>query len=215
MPAAQRLAVASAMAVALLCLVYAAVLAIGLFTLPTPQHPIGDPWFTSMEVLILAIAPAMVALAVGIHAQAAPADKPFAVAAIAFMAMCALVTCSVHFCVLTLSRQAGFAGQAWVSQVFAFRWPSVAYALDILAWDFFFPLGAVFAARTVRGTGQAAIVRRLLYASAVLAFVGLAGVPLADMQLRNIGIVGYALVFPAASALLARLLGRPRSAHAG
>ena len=98
-----------------------------------------------------------------------------------------------------------FSGQDWADHVFGFRWPSVAYALDILAWDIFFPLAVGLAAQAIAGAGLAALVRRLLRASAALAFIGLAGVPLSNMQVRNIGIIGYAALFPVASALLARL----------
>jgi hypothetical protein len=35
--------------------------------------------------------------------------------------------------------------------------------------------------------------------------VGLAGVPLANMQVRNIGIIGYGLLFPIAAAVLTYL----------
>lgn len=112
------------------------------------------------------------------------------------------------FAILTLSRQPAFAGQAWARWVFSFEWPSIAYAFDILAWDFFFPLSALFAATTVQGHGLASMVRRLLFASAVLAFAGLFGVALANMPLRNIGIVGYAVLFPIASAFLAILFRR-------
>ena len=45
------------------------------------------------------------------------------------------------------------------------------------------------------------VVRGLLFASAALAFLGLAGVPLGDMRARNLGIVGYAVVFPIAAGL--------------
>jgi hypothetical protein len=213
-PRAQRMAIAAAVCVAVLCLVYAIVLAIGLATLPSPRHPIQDPWFTLMELLIIAIAPAMVLLTVGLLAQAEPARRPFAVASVAFMTACATLTCAVHFSVLTLSREAGFAGHDWARNVFAFQWPSVVYALDILAWDVFFPLAALFAALALPGSGLAAAARRLLYASAALAFIGLAGVPLADMQVRNIGILGYAVLFPVAAALMARLFSRQWPASA-
>ena len=214
MPKAQRMAIAAALSVALLCLVYAVVLAVGLFLLPSPQHQIQDPWFTLMEILIIAIAPAMVVFTVGLLAQAPPARMPFAVASVAFMTVCAVLTCGVHFSILTLSREPGFAGQDWARNVFAFQWPSVAYALDILAWDIFFPLAAMFAALTLQGPGQAAVGRLLLYASAALAFIGLAGVPLSNMQVRNVGIIGYAVVFPIAAALMARLFSRQWPASA-
>jgi hypothetical protein len=122
-------------------------------------------------------------------AWAPPRCADYALGALAFMSTCAVVTCTVHFAVLTLSRQPAFSGQAWVRDVFSFQWPSVAYALDILARDIFFPFAA-------------------------LAFVGLAGVPLSDMQVRNIGIIGYAVLFPAATALMARIFGASEGATA-
>lgn len=195
-------------AVAVLCLIYAGVLAVGLLMLPSSALPIQDPWFTAMEVIILAIAPAMVALMGVLHARASKAHESLGLAAVAFMAMCAVITCCVHFSILTLSREATFAAKPWADQLFAFRWPSVAYALDILAWDFFFPLAALCAAATIEGRGVLRLARWLLYTSAALAFSGLLGIPLGDMSVRNIGILGYAVAFPLAAALLGRAYAR-------
>jgi hypothetical protein len=195
-------------AVAVLSVGYAIALCIGLLTLPSPQLQIQDPWFTSMELLILCLAPAMVALAVGLHAWAPTDRKSHAQLSIVFMSMCALVTCCVHFAILTLSRQPIFATGRWPTLVFAFRWPSVVYALEILAWDVFFPLAALFAALAIPGAGLAGLARSVLFASAALAFVGLAGVPLADMNVRNIGIIGYVLLYPIAAVLLSIVFRR-------
>jgi hypothetical protein len=202
-PPAQRRGVWSGAAVAILCLLYGTVLAVGFITLPSPDHPVQQPWLTLMEALILAIAPAMVALMVAIHAWAPQELKPNALAGVAFMSLCAGVTCAVHFAILTLSRQTAFAGEPWQRLVFSFQWPSVVYALDVLAWDVFFPLAAWFAATTLQGRGSVRVARGLLFAGAVLAFLGLAGVFLANMQVRNIGILGYAVLFPIAAAILA------------
>lgn len=90
----------------------------------------------------------------------------------------------------------------------SFRWPSVPYALDILAWDVFFALSVLFAAPAFRGNRLATSIRGTLIASGVLALAGLSGVIVGDMQLRSIGIVGYAGVFPVAALLLAILFHR-------
>jgi hypothetical protein len=50
-----------------------------------------------------------------------------------------------------------------------------------------------------------------LVASGVLALAGLGGAIVGDMRLRNIGIVGYAGVFPIAAALIALLFHRAGS----
>jgi hypothetical protein len=188
-----------------MCTAYAAVLAIGLLTLPSPDQAIQNPWFTVMELLILAIAPAMVGVTVGLHDRTIAERKSLSMLSVVFMCMCAVVTSSVHFLVLTLSNHAAFAEQQWASLVFSFKWPSIAYALDTLAWDLFFPLAALFGGLAVRGPGMARLVSALLYASAALAFIGLAGVPLGDMNIRNIGIIGYVVLFPIAAVLLASM----------
>lgn len=211
----QRIGVAAAGTLAFLCLCYAIVLALGLLTLPSPAHQIQEPWFTLMELLIVLIAPAMVAFTLALHAWVPEQCRTFAIGAVAFMSMCAALTSAVHFAVLTLSRQPEFAGRAWAGEVFSFRWPSVAYALDILAWDLFFPVAALFAARSIQGAGLVSMARRLMYLGAALAFVGLAGVPLASMQVRNIGIIGYAVLFPVAAALMMLVFRRSKSASAG
>ena len=210
-PVSIRLVVTAGHALAALCLVYAAVLAVGLLTLPSADQQIQNPWFTLMEILILAIAPTMVAFTVGLHAFASAERKPFAMLSVVFMSMCAVLTCSVHFAVLTLSRQPAFAAAEWAPLALSFAWPSVVYALDILAWDIFFPLGALFAAFAVQATGPGRLARSLLFGSAGLAFIGLAGAPLANMYIRNIGIIGYVVLFPIAAVLLAGTFKRARS----
>jgi hypothetical protein len=197
------LGVVTGTAVAVLCLAYAVVLSVGLLTLPSSDQQIQDPWFTIMELLIIGIAPVMLAFTVALHAWVPPSRKAIALLSVVFMSMCAVVTCSVHFAVLFLSREPAFTADVWARLVFSFTWPSVAYALDILAWDVFFPLAALFSALCIQGAGLAGLVRGLLLASAGFALFGLLGVPLANMSVRNIGIVGYAVLFPTAAALSA------------
>jgi hypothetical protein len=198
----------SGAAVAMLSTAYVTVLAIGLFTLASPDQPIQQPWFALMEVLILATAPAMVMLAAALHSWSPPQRRPLVLVGVVFFSMCALVTCTLHFAILALNRNPAFAGEPWSSLVFAFRWPSIAYALDILAWDVFFPIGALFLATAVRSSGLAGRIRTILVVSAVLAFAGLLGIPMGNMQVRNIGIIGYAVLFPVGAALLAVMFHR-------
>jgi hypothetical protein len=114
----------------------------------------------------------------------------------------------VHAVILTLSRQAAFSGLEWSPLILSFRWPSVPYALDILAWDVFFSLSVLFAAFVFRGSRLATLIRLLLAVSGVLALGGLSGVIAGNMQLRCIGIVGYAGIFPITALLLSALFVR-------
>lgn len=205
---ARRLGVVAASATVILLIAYAVTLAVGLASLESPDDPIGDPMFTILEVLILLMMPAMVALMVAVHAWAPKRSQALTLTAVVFMGLVACVTSSLHFVVLTLSRQDAFATQSWAPLVFAFKWPSIVYALDILAWDVFFALSMLFAAPVFLGSRLAGWIRRLMVASGVLALAGLLGVLTGDMQSRNIGIVGYVGVFLLVAALLAVLFHR-------
>jgi hypothetical protein len=205
---ARRLGIFSAAATIILLVAYAVTLAMGLASLESPQQPIGDPMFTLLEILIIIMMPAMVALMVTVHAWAPMHAKTLSLTSLVFMGMLAGLTCSVHFCILTLSRQPEFTAQPWLPLVLSFNWPSVVYALDILGWDVFFPLSMLFAAPVFWGSRLAAWIRVLMTASGVLALAGLSGVVVGDMQLRNIGIVGYVGVFLVVTALLAVLFYR-------
>jgi hypothetical protein len=70
------------------------------------------------------------------------------------------------------------------------------------------------AAPVFGGSRLTTSIRVLMIASGVLALGGLSGVMVGDMQLRNIGIVGYVGVFLVAALLLAILFYRatPREA---
>jgi hypothetical protein len=150
----------------------------------------------------------MVGLMIAVHAWASPETKVFGVMAVVFMGLVTVLTCSVHFVILTVSHRDEFAGQAWLPSVLSFRWLSITYALDILAWDVFFALAVLSAAGIFRGNRLARSIRLLMIISGVLALAGLSGVILDDARARNIGIAGYAGVFPVAAFLLAILFYR-------
>jgi hypothetical protein len=204
-PAARRLGIGSALAVVFLLVAYTVTLAVGFASLESPDEPIGDPMFAILEVLIIVMMPALVALMVAVHAWAPAHVKVLSLTALVFMTLLAGVTASLHFVMLTLSRQPEFAQKSWAPLVLSFRWPSVAYALDILAWDVFFPLSMFFAAPVFSGSRLAAWIRVVMIVSGMLALGGLTGVVTGDMQLRNIGIIGYVPVFLVVVILLAVL----------
>jgi hypothetical protein len=166
---ARSLGIFSGAVTVILLVAYTVTLTVGLASLNSPDQPIGDPMFTILEVLIILMMPAMVGLMVAVHAWAPTHAKTLTLTAVVFMGLLAGVTCVVHFCVLTLSRQPEFTRQQWLSLVLSFKWPSVVYALDILAWDVFFPLSMLFAAPVFGGGRLAARIRVLMIARGSLA----------------------------------------------
>jgi hypothetical protein len=192
---------------AVFCLgtVYAVTTILGFRSLKSPDDAIGEPFFSMMELLIILMAPLMVVSMVAVHAYAPPDAKIYSLTALIFTILMAGITSSVHFAILTVSRQLEADSVFWL---LSFKWPSVAYTLDILAWDWFFALSMLFAA-PVFGVGRLEqTVRMLTIVSGVLSLAGLIGVPLANMQIRNIGIIGYGVVAPVVFLLLGIVFGR-------
>ena len=201
---------AAAWAVFVLGVVYAVTTILGFLSLKSPQDQISDPYFSIMELLIVIMASLMVVVMVAVHAYAPPDAKAYSLIALIFMILLAGITSSVHFIILTVSHQIEATGLQLAPLLISFKWPSVAYALDILAWDWFFALSFLFAAPVFRAGRLEATVRILMIISGSLSLAGLIGVQLADMQVRNIGIVGYAAVAPIVFLLLGMVFGRTR-----
>ena len=167
-----------------------------------------------MELLILLLAPLMVISMVAVHAYASKEVKGYSFTALVFMIVMAGITSSLHFVVLTVSRPIEAAGLTWAPLLFSFKWPSIVYTLDILAWDWFFAISILLAAPVFKEGRLEKTARLLMIVAGVLSLRGLLGVPLAIMNVgywlmvRNTGIVGYALVSPFAFMLLAIIFGR-------
>jgi len=210
----RQLGRAAAWVVFSLIVIYAVTTILGFLSLKDPQDPMGDPYFTMMEILIILMVPFMVISMVAVHAYATQEVKLYSFTALTFMIVMAVITSSLHFVVLTVSRQIEAAGFIWAPLFFTFSWPSVAYTADILAWNWFFALSILSAVPVFKGGGLERVLRYFMIASGVLSLVGLLGVPLAIMNVeywltvRNIGIVGYALVAPVAFLLMGIVFGR-------
>ena len=194
------LGLGSAVLLVVLECTYGVVLVLGLSDIRGPGQPIRDPYFTLMEVLILAMMPVMIALVCAIHALCDLSKRHLALAGLVFLAILATITSAVHATILMLSKDPRFAD---MEHVFSFQWPSVVYVLDVLAWDLFFGLFAIFTALCFERHGLDGWVRRLLLLGGALALFGLWGAATGDTRLRNIGILGYVGVFTLAVGCLA------------
>lgn len=206
----RRLGRIAAWAVFFLLVAYAVTLVLGLLSLQSPADPIGDPYFSLLELLIIVMAPLMVMVMVAVHAYASPGARAYSLPALAFMVIMAGITSSIHFVVLTVSREIAAAGFPWAPFFVSFEWPSVVYTLDALAWDFYFALSMLFAAPVFWRNRLERTLRILMIIGGIQSLAGLIGVALSDMGIRNIGILGYVgvslIVFP----LLAIVFGRAR-----
>jgi hypothetical protein len=148
---------------------------------------------------------------VAVHAYAAPEDKVYSALGLAFMVVVAGLTTSLHFVVLTVRDRLEETGESWVPLVTGFKWPSVVYALDILAWDWFFALAILCAAPVFKANRLERALRALMVVCGVLSLAGLLGVPLENIVVRDIGIVGYAVLTPIVFLMLGIVFGRAQA----
>lgn len=206
---------AAAWGIFLFGIVYAVTTTLGFLSLKSPQDPIGEPFVSLMELFIVLMAPLYVVCMVAVHAYSPPERKLYSFTALIFMILLTGLTSAVHFVVLTVGPTLAATGWPGAPLFLTWKWPSMAYALDILAWDWFFALALFFAAPIFKTGRLEKTVRLLLLVSGVLSLAGLLGVPLADMQVRNIGIVGYAVVAPIAFLLMGIILGRAQPVGEG
>jgi len=188
--------------------VYAVVTLFGFLSLQSPDEPIGDPFFTAMEILTILLSTLMAISMVAVHHYASPKDKFFSLTALLFMLVMTAITSCVHFVILSMSHSMNTTAIREWSFFFSFRWPSVVYALDILAWDWFFALAMLFAAPVFKTSRLEKGIRTLLLIAGLLSLAGLLGVPLGNMQIRNIGIIGYAVIGPVVFLLIGIVFGQ-------
>jgi hypothetical protein len=167
--------------------------------------PIRDPYLAVMELLILPLAVVLILAFAAVHAWAPARAKTLSRSALALVALTAGITICVHAAVLTVGRQADETTLPGFTLLFSWTWPSVVYALDIAAWDLCLGIALLLAAPVFPPGPRSGSIRHGLILSGTLCLAGLLGVILGDMNVRNIGIVGYAFVLPVVMLLMGRL----------
>lgn len=209
--AERRLGFWSALSVALLGVAYFVTglvwLVSGGWRSPEPFQP-AEPFLAVLEFLLLLSAPVLVVLSAAVHAYAPPDRKTSALAALAFMTAFAALTGGVHFVQLAVARHLPAAAASELSVLRLYPWPSMALALDLLAWDLFLGLALLLTAPVFTGGKLPAAVRVSTMLSGALCVVGFLGPLLGDMRLQFLAISGYAVGLPVACALLAILFSR-------
>jgi hypothetical protein len=169
------------------------------------DKPVADPYLAIMELLIMLLAVPLVMVFACVHAYAAPDRKSLSLGALALVTLTSGITVCVHLVLLTVGRQADAHTMPGYDLLFSWTWPSVVFALDIASWDFCLGFALLLAASVFRGPGRSALVRRGLQLSGALCLFGLVGAATGNMGVRDIGIVGYAVVLPAVLLVMARL----------
>ena len=92
------------------------------------------------------MAPTMVMLMAVVHILAPERSRIFSINALGWMLLTAGFTMTVHLVELTVVRRINPAAIHGYQYLFNFHWPSLLYAIDVVAWDIFFGFALLFAA---------------------------------------------------------------------
>jgi hypothetical protein len=183
----------SAWSAAGLYVLYGAVLFAGGVARGVPR----EPYLAMAEILTMLGAVLQLTLIATIHECAPRRAKVHTLMAVAWMAVMAGATITVHFVNLTVGRRIDMTDGPGFARLFGWEWPSLLYGVELAAWHIFFGLSLLFAAPAFRGRGKDAVVRGGLRATGALCLLGLVGPAVGNLQWRMIGVFGYGVVFPA------------------
>ena len=169
------------------------------------QGVLKEPYLAIAEVMTLVGAPLLILLTVAIHECAPQSAKVFSLTALGWILLLAGSTVIVHFVNLTLWRQINDQQKIDYVRFLGWEWPSMMYAIELVAWHLFFGLSMFFAAFAFKGVGKEKIVKQGLIITGILCIVGLIGPVIGDLKWRMIGIFGYGILFPIICVYIARV----------
>ena len=167
------------------------------------QGVLNEPYLAIAEVITLVGAPLLILLMVAIHECAPQSAKVFSLTALGWIVLLAGSTIIVHFVNLTLWRQISIQQKIDYVRFLGWEWPSMMFAIELVAWHLFFGLSMFFAAFAFKGLGQERFVKKGLHIISLLCIIGLIGPLVGDLKWRLTGIFGYGILFPIISAHIA------------
>ena len=174
---------------------YVITFVVGFASMGDLSKPLKDPYLAVAEILIIVLAPILVMLMVIVHACAPERVRIYSATAVGWTLLMAGFTMTVHLAELMAIRRIDPNTLQGFHELFGWHWPSVFYAIDAIAWDVFFGLALLFAAAVFHASRHPAARNGLLIAG-VLSLVGIVGPAINHIGWREIGIFGYAIVFP-------------------
>jgi hypothetical protein len=169
------------------------------------QGVLIEPFLAIAEVITIVGAALLILLMVAIHECAPQRAKVFSLTALGWIILLAGSTAIVHFVNLTLWRQVSIQQKIDYVRFLGWEWPSMMFAIELVAWHLFFGLSMFFAAFAFRGEGSEKAVRIALIATGLLCIIGLIGPAVGDLIWRLIGVFGYGIGFPIVCAMIARV----------
>jgi hypothetical protein len=168
----------------------------------------SGPFLSIMALLVVVMGPFLVLSMVAVHAYASPNNKPYSLAALAFMIACVAVTSCINFLLFFVSSQPNLFSESWRTLFLPCKWPAPAFVLDNFVWDWFFGISMLLAAPIFGGSTLKVALRLVMILSGALCLAGLVWLAVSPAQAIVIGILGWGTAGPIVFLLLANIFGR-------
>jgi len=167
----------------------------------------SGPFLSIMALLVVVMGPFLVLSMVAVHTYASPNNKPYSLAALAFMIACVAVTSCINFSLFLVSSQPNLFSESWRALFLPCKWPVPAFVLDNFVWDWFFGISMLLAAPIFGGNTLKAALRLMMILSGALCLAGLVGLAVSPAQAIVVGILGWGAAGPIVFLLLAKMFG--------
>ena len=171
----------------------------------------SGPFLSIMALLVVVMGPFLVLSMVAVHAYASQNNKPYSLAAFAFMIACVTVTSCINFSLLLVSSQPDLFSESWRALFLPCKWPAPAFVLDNFVWDWFFGISMLLAAPIFGGNTLKTALRLVMILSGALCLVGLVWLAVSPAQAIIVGILGWGAAGPIVFLLLAKVFGGVKS----
>jgi hypothetical protein len=167
----------------------------------------SGPFLSIMALLVVVMGPFLVLSMVAVHDYASPNNKPYSLAALAFMIACVAITSCINFLLLLVSSLPNLFSESWRALFLPCKWPAPAFVLDNFVWDWFFGISMLLAAPVFGGNTLKAALRLVMILSGALCLAGLVWLAVSPAQAIIVGILGWGAAGPIVFLLLAKMFG--------
>lgn len=168
----------------------------------------SGPFLSIMALLVVVMGPFLVLSMVAVHAYASPDNKPYSLAALAFMIACVAITSCINFMLLFVSSQPNLFSESWRALFLPCKWPAPAFILDNFVWDWFFGISMLLASPAFGGNTLKTALRLVMILSGTFCLVGLGWFAVSPAQAIIVGILGWGAAGPIVFLLLANIFTR-------
>lgn len=182
-----------AYSIVILGIIYIVLIAIGIMTQSKENGYIKDDIRILMEILTMFSAVLLLLFTISINQLVEDERKVFSLFSVLMMLGLVILTFSCHFINITVGKELNDSNKSF-SYLVSLTWPSVIFAIDILAWDVFFGFSFIALGISIIKSKIWGILPIIMIVSGILSLVGLIAIPLKNMNIRYIGVFGYTVM---------------------